>query len=43
VKVIAFECGFGSAGHMRAVFTKLLGISPSQYRERFHMPGMAAA
>jgi transcriptional regulator GlxA family with amidase domain len=25
MKVVAYECGFGSAGHLRAVFSKLLG------------------
>ncbi len=35
LKVIAHECGFASANHMRAVFAKLLGVSPSQYRGSF--------
>jgi transcriptional regulator GlxA family with amidase domain len=39
MKVIAYECGFGSADHMRAVFAKLVHVSPLQYRERFRVPG----
>jgi transcriptional regulator GlxA family with amidase domain len=38
LKVVAYECGFGSAGHLRAAFAKLLGIAPSQYRESFRVP-----
>ncbi|OLL31983.1 AraC family transcriptional regulator [Burkholderia sp. SRS-W-2-2016] len=35
LKTIAFDCGFGSADRMRIVFTKRLGVTPMQYRERF--------
>ncbi|HVJ53025.1 MAG TPA: GlxA family transcriptional regulator [Aliidongia sp.] len=35
LKVIAHNCGFGSADRMRLVFAKHLGISPAQYREHF--------
>ncbi len=37
LKVIAHECGFASDNHMRAVFAKLLGVSPSQYRGSFRV------
>jgi transcriptional regulator GlxA family with amidase domain len=35
LKVVAHECGFNSAEHMRLVFVKRLGITPSQYRASF--------
>ena len=35
LKAIAFDCGFGTADRMRIVFTKRLGVTPMQYRERF--------
>jgi transcriptional regulator GlxA family with amidase domain len=35
LKVVAFECGFGSAEHMRQVFVRRLGVTPSQYRASF--------
>jgi transcriptional regulator GlxA family with amidase domain len=39
IKVVAYECGFASASHMRSVFAKLLGVSPLQYRESFRVSG----
>jgi transcriptional regulator GlxA family with amidase domain len=42
LKVLAYECGFSSANHMREVFAKLLHVSPSQYRESFQLPGTHA-
>jgi transcriptional regulator GlxA family with amidase domain len=39
VKTIAYECGFGSADHMRCVFKRCLGVSPKQYR--LHWQGEA--
>ena len=36
LKRIAYECGFGSVGTLRAVFLKRLGIPPGQYRRHFH-------
>ena len=35
LKVVAFECGFHSAEHMRLVFVRRLGLTPSDYRARF--------
>jgi transcriptional regulator GlxA family with amidase domain len=35
LKVVAHECGFSSAEHMRVVFVKRLGITPSHYRASF--------
>lgn len=35
LKKIAAECGFGSVGAMRAVFQRLVGIPPGQYRQHF--------
>ncbi|KUR74962.1 AraC family transcriptional regulator [Novosphingobium sp. FSW06-99] len=35
LKRIAFECGFGNAERMRAVFQRRLGISPLAYRGSF--------
>jgi transcriptional regulator GlxA family with amidase domain len=35
LKAIAYDCGFGTADRMRIVFTKRLGVTPMQYRERF--------
>jgi transcriptional regulator GlxA family with amidase domain len=35
LKAIAFDCGFGTADRMRAVFALRLGVSPAQYRLSF--------
>jgi transcriptional regulator GlxA family with amidase domain len=35
LKTIAYDCGFGTADRMRIVFSKRLGVTPMQYRERF--------
>jgi transcriptional regulator GlxA family with amidase domain len=35
LKVVAYACGFSSAEHMRLVFVKRLGVTPSQYRASF--------
>lgn len=35
LKTIAYDCGFGTADRMRIVFTKRLGVTSMQYRERF--------
>jgi transcriptional regulator GlxA family with amidase domain len=35
LKTIAYDCGFGTADRMRIVFTKRLGVTPTQYRARF--------
>ncbi|MET0221390.1 MAG: GlxA family transcriptional regulator [Tardiphaga sp.] len=35
LKVVAYDCGFGSAEHMRQVFVRRLGVTPSQYRLSF--------
>ncbi|MFP3566891.1 GlxA family transcriptional regulator [Paraburkholderia sp. SIMBA_030] len=35
LKTIAYDCGFGTADRMRIVFTRRIGVTPMQYRERF--------
>jgi transcriptional regulator GlxA family with amidase domain len=35
LKVVAYDCGFGSAEQMRVVFHRRLGISPASYRSSF--------
>ncbi len=35
LKTVAWECGFGVADRMRIVFTRRIGVTPMQYRERF--------
>jgi transcriptional regulator GlxA family with amidase domain len=35
LKVVAHECGFSSAEHMRLAFARQLGVTPSQYRSSF--------
>ncbi len=35
LKAIAFDCGFRTSEHMRAVFQRRLGLSPQRYRENF--------
>jgi transcriptional regulator GlxA family with amidase domain len=35
LKAIAYDCGFGTADRMRIVFTRRIGATPMQYRERF--------
>ena len=35
VDAIATRCGFGTAETMRRTFTRRLGVSPDQYRQRF--------
>ena len=39
-KTIAARCGLGSAGTLRRLFARQLGVSPSQYRDKFR--GQAA-
>ncbi len=39
---VARECGFGDADSMRRSFLKELGVTPSDYRDRFH-PGPAGS
>ncbi len=38
LKAVAFDCGFGTADRMRAIFTQRLGVTPHQYRTSFR-PG----
>jgi transcriptional regulator GlxA family with amidase domain len=33
LKTIEYECGLGSADHMRCVFQRYMGVSPKQYRQ----------
>ncbi|MEB0040449.1 MULTISPECIES: GlxA family transcriptional regulator [unclassified Pseudomonas] len=35
IKAVAYHCGFGSASRMRLIFSQRLGVTPTQYRERF--------
>ncbi|MNR00437.1 HTH-type transcriptional regulator CdhR [compost metagenome] len=35
LKTVAYECGFRDARHLREVFTRRLGVSPSHYRASF--------
>ncbi len=35
LKTVAYDCGFGTADRMRIIFTKRIGATPKQYRERF--------
>jgi transcriptional regulator GlxA family with amidase domain len=35
LKIVAYECGFSTAEHMRQVFVRRLGVTPSQYRASF--------
>jgi transcriptional regulator GlxA family with amidase domain len=35
LKVVAHDCGFGTADHMRIVFHERLGVTPAQYRASF--------
>ncbi|MFK3972860.1 GlxA family transcriptional regulator [Pseudomonas sp. NPDC087358] len=35
LKVVASRCGFGSARHMRKLFSERIGMSPVQYRQQF--------
>lgn len=39
VESIARRCGFGTGETLRRVFHKHLGVSPSEYRNRFHSLG----
>lgn len=41
LKVVAYDCGFGSAEQMRVVFQKRLGTTPTRYREMFTLAGAA--
>jgi transcriptional regulator GlxA family with amidase domain len=38
LKAVAFDCGFGTADRMRAIFAQRLGVTPHQYRASFR-PG----
>jgi transcriptional regulator GlxA family with amidase domain len=35
LKTVAYDCGFGTADRMRAVFTQRLTVTPAQYRASF--------
>ena len=35
LKTVAYDCGFGDADRMRAVFSRRLGVTPAAYREQF--------
>ncbi len=35
---IADACGFGTAASLRAHFARIVGLSPSRYRQAFHDP-----
>lgn len=36
LKTVAYNCGFGDADRMRAVFSRRLGVTPVDYRAQFH-------
>ena len=38
---IAASCGFPDVNAMRRAFAKTIGVSPHQYRSRFHSPSLA--
>lgn len=38
IKSVASRCGFGDEERMRRAFVRLLGVSPSEYRQRFRIP-----
>ena len=40
VDAIALETGFGNAERMRRSFQRHLGVSATEYRERFSLPSM---
>jgi transcriptional regulator GlxA family with amidase domain len=42
LKGVAHRCGFGSPDRMRIVFSKHLGMTPTQYRGNFRPQGTAA-
>jgi transcriptional regulator GlxA family with amidase domain len=42
LKTVAYESGFGSTGHMRAVFMKRIGVTAAQYRASFQRPEATA-
>ncbi len=37
VKAVAGTCGFGDEERMRRAFLRMVGVSPSEYRQRFRM------
>jgi transcriptional regulator GlxA family with amidase domain len=41
LKAVAYRCGFGSAARMRQVFMQRLGVTPTEYRERFRPASVA--
>lgn len=41
IKAVAFRCGFKNEQHMRRSFLARLGVSPTEYRERFQIFGRA--
>lgn len=43
LKSVAFDCGYGSADRMRAIFLDRLGVTPAQYRASFLYPERSAA
>jgi transcriptional regulator GlxA family with amidase domain len=43
VELVAGDCGFGTPETLRRVFARRLGVSPSDYRERFRLAAAEAA
>jgi transcriptional regulator GlxA family with amidase domain len=37
VDVIAQKCGFGTSETLRRTFLRRLGVTPHQYRQKFHV------
>ena len=42
VETIARRCGFGTAETLRRTFHRLVGIAPSEYRDRFRSTNVTA-
>lgn len=40
---VAWEVGYGDAGAFRKVFTRIVGLSPGEYRRRFHAAAVEPA
>jgi transcriptional regulator GlxA family with amidase domain len=43
MKAVAYDCGFNGAEHMRLVFVRRLGVTPTQYRSSFGTTSLEGA
>lgn len=41
IKAVAAKCGYSSEGQMRRAFARMMGISPTEYRDRFQINRLA--